>query len=303
MFDRMSNIWVDTDFGFDDLWAILLLRRNGIRIAGISLTFGNATLHQAVANALGARAAYSLSEPLFAGAERPMVRSLETAERILGAPGMRSRGEVLPVPSSVPVLPSATDGMSAWLRVAQEPAILAIGPLTNIAQLLRQAPEAAQKIARIVWMGGSNGPGNHSAAAEFNCLADPEAAEAVAGSGIPLDVVDLELCRQVTFGSEDMPEMTRLSADLLGGYLDIALERGRSSMSVYDPVAACAIASLVPISFQPMALEICTADGPDYGATRFFCDESSTIRLATACPPETKTVCLAALAQDHAHVP
>lgn len=294
----MSQVWVDTDFGFDDLWAILLLRHHGVWIAGVSLTFGCATLDHAVANALGARVAYDMHIPLFVGADRPSVRALETAERILGPTGMQSRGAQLPRIDTIPDLPPAMDGIVSWIAREKDPTLLAIGPLTNIAHLLSHNPDAAQKIARIIWMGGSNGPGNHSAAAEFNALADPEAADIVANSGIPLDVVDLEICRKVTFGAADMPNMIQLTADLLGGYLDIALTRGRAVMSIYDPLAALAAATEGLITFKPMKLEICTTKGPDYGSTRFAPSATSSKRLATACLPDAATLCLSALAKQ-----
>lgn len=300
----MTEVWVDTDFGFDDLWAILLLRRQDVRIAGLSLTYGCATRDCAIANALGARTVFDLNIPLFAGADRPTVRAFETAERILGPTGMRSRGQQLPQPTEIPDLPPALEGLLTWVQRTQDPTLLAIGPLTTVAHLVLHHPEDAQTLSRIVWMGGSNGPGNHSAAAEFNSLADPEAADIVARSGIPLDVIDLEICRQVTFGPADMPDMTQPSADLLGGYLDIALDRGREKMAIYDPIAALAVSAPHMMDFTPMALDVCTTPGADYGATRFTPDLSSTTRLATACPPDTAMVCLAALAtQGRSHAP
>ena len=70
----MTKLWVDTDFGFDDLWALLLLRHLGVELAGISLTAGNAPLPRVIANARGAQTVYGFDAPLFAGADRPMVR-------------------------------------------------------------------------------------------------------------------------------------------------------------------------------------------------------------------------------------
>ena len=69
-------------------------------------------------------------------------------------------------------------------------------------------------------------------------MADPEAAAIVANAGLALDVVDLMFCRTVTFGPDDIPQSDPLTSDLLGGYLDIALTRGRSQMAIYDPNAA-----------------------------------------------------------------
>ena len=92
----MSTLWVDTDFGFDDLWALLVLRKLGARVAGISLVAGNAPLTQVISNALGAQKAYGFDALIFAGADRPLYRNAETAERILGPRGMLSRGQHLP---------------------------------------------------------------------------------------------------------------------------------------------------------------------------------------------------------------
>ena len=92
----MSTFWVDTDFGFDDLWALLVLRHLGAQVAGISLVAGNAPLARVVSNAMGARQAYGIDAPIYAGADRPLVRDAETAERILGPRGMQSRGQHLP---------------------------------------------------------------------------------------------------------------------------------------------------------------------------------------------------------------
>ena len=158
-------LWVDTDFGFDDLWALLILKRRGIELAGVSLVAGNAPLSQVRANALGANQAYGLSLPLLIGAERPLVREPETATAILGPKGMRSLGMELPQGPADIDLPAAGPALIDWLESAQAGErrdILALGPLTNMAQMIQTAPKAATKITRLVWMGGSNGLGNHT---------------------------------------------------------------------------------------------------------------------------------------------
>ena len=90
------GLWVDTDFGFDDLWALLVLEAGGIDIDGVSLVAGNSQLEQVCKNAFGAFHHFGLASPIYKGAEGPLLRPLETAERILGPEGMRSRGQFLP---------------------------------------------------------------------------------------------------------------------------------------------------------------------------------------------------------------
>jgi len=300
----MSELWVDTDFGFDDLWALLLLRHLDVQVVGISLVAGNVALPRVVANAVGAQQAYGLDAPLFAGADRPLAREPETAERILGPRGMLSRGRHLPDVKAGQDLPNAADGLQSWLRSADENDrrdILAIGPLTNIAGLVSEAPDLAQKITRLIWMGGSNGPGNHSAQAEFNALADPEAAALVAQAGLPLDVIDLVLCRKVLFGTDDLPQSDGLTSELLGGYLDIGLSGGRQGMSIYDPVAALAADQPQMFEFLECSMAVSVAPDETYGKTTFTQFDNGPTRLAVGTTTNVAQICLNALAKEHAH--
>jgi len=298
----MTELWVDTDFGFDDLWALLLLGRYKARIAGISLVAGNAGLPQVTRNALGAFQAYGFDIPMWAGEDRSLTCDPVSAEHILGPRGMQSRGMYLPEVEAGTVRTGAVLALSEWLQSAArfEPRkVLALGPLTNIAMLVRTAPQAAQNISRVIWMGGSNGPGNHTVAAEFNALADPEAVQIVADAGIPMDVVDLMACRQVTFGTDDLPVTDQLTADLLGGYLDIGLSRGRPRMTIYDPVAALVAIDPESFDFEPQKLEVSTTPGETYGATRFLPLVDGRTRLVVRPGPDTAKICLGALSKEH----
>ncbi len=73
---------------------------------------------------------------------------------------------------------------------------LEIGPMTNLAMALRIKPDLETKIKRLVFMGGSvYAPGNSNATAEFNFWFDPEAAQIVLRSKIPVKVMfGLDVC-------------------------------------------------------------------------------------------------------------
>ncbi|WP_425040663.1 nucleoside hydrolase [Primorskyibacter sp. S187A] len=294
----MSGIWVDTDFGFDDLWALLLLRHLGCAVDGVSLVAGNAPLDQVVANALGARVAYGLEQPMWRGEAQPLVRHPETAERILSVKGMRTRGLSLPIVAEDTLPVQAIAALAQWLEQPGPREVLAIGPLTNIARLIERHRDAACRITRLVWMGGSAGPGNHTPMAEFNAVADAEALETVLSMDLPLDIVDLTFCRQVVYTGADMPATDPLTQDLLGGYLDIALERGRTGMAIYDPLAALAIAAPDRISFAPCHVSVSTRADETYGATRIDPGPEGAgarTRLATAPTADLARICLQAL--------
>jgi inosine-uridine nucleoside N-ribohydrolase len=293
----MKSMWVDTDFGFDDLWALLLVRHLGCKVAGVSLVAGNAPLAQVAENAVAAKTAYGFDWPLWQGAVRPLKRDPETAQRILGPTGMRSRG--LRLEETTGDLPpaSAVPAMASWLttKPSARHEILALGPLTNIAQLLTTRPDLRDRINRIVWMGGSTGAGNHTAKAEFNAVADAESLAIVVASGVRLDIVDLTFCRTVTFGPDDLPDTDPLTLDLLGGYLDIALERGRSDMAIYDPLAALALCAPDRIMFQPCSVLVETGENDAYGATTMTTDATAQTRVSVRGSGGLSHMCLKSL--------
>jgi inosine-uridine nucleoside N-ribohydrolase len=233
------GVWVDTDMGVDDLLAVLLVLRHA-QVDGMSLSFGNAPLDQVCRNAAGARQHYGWRMPVFRGADRAILGQTETAQAILGTSGMPSRGARLPVVEAdfAPALPA----MAGWLerKGDRDAQILALGPLTNLAILALARPDLIARLGRIIWMGGGVTRGNHTASAEFNALADPEALAILLARRVPITMVDLDACRKVEITPSDHETLRAepVTQDLLGGYLDIGLSRGRAGMALYDPVAA-----------------------------------------------------------------
>ncbi len=160
---------------------------------------------------------------------------------------MRTTGEPLPeVPDARPDGDDAVAAMIDALLASEEPVtLLAIGPLTHIAQALQREPRLRGHIAELVLMGGSTERGNHTPAAEFNIHADPEAADIVFAAGLPLRMFGLNVCRQVLLTREHVDAVRRwpgARAAWLAGYLD-AYQRlrkadGSAPMPLYDPVVA-----------------------------------------------------------------
>lgn len=253
----MDPLWIDTDMGVDDLAAVLAVTGTpGWSVAGLSLVAGNAPLPVVIDNALRSAACFGWRFPIHAGAAGPLVGGLETAQYVLGADAMLTTGRSLPPERAALASDDAVAGLAAWLRSCVQPAtILALGPLTNIALLLRRHPELAARLGELMWMGGSAGPGNHTAAAEFNAFVDPESINEVLAAGVSLAMVGLDACRQVRVDKADADALRTLGTghalllgDLLEGYVRIAGADGRSSMALYDPTAAAAL--LAPGSVQ-----------------------------------------------------
>ena len=268
------GIWIDTDMGFDDIAAIMVVQQAGLAIDGISLVFGNTTLEQVRHNAAGAAAAFDWRFPVHAGRATPVLAPLETAQAVLGASGIPTAGRTLPdAPEQF-----ASDAFAAlcrWLAEAPAPRrILALGSLTNLAALALAQPELAARIDDLVWMGGGRSAGNHTASAEFNAWADPEAAAIVLAHGLPMRMVDLDFCRRILAVPEDADRLRAASgrnaallADLLAGYVAIATRRGRPAMALYDPAAAVAFARPDLVTFAPAHIAIECAGALTRGRT------------------------------------
>ncbi|MCX8999574.1 nucleoside hydrolase [Rhizobiaceae bacterium BDR2-2] len=241
------GVWIDTDMGFDDIAAILVVVHQGLAIDGVSLCFGNTHLEQVRRNAAGAAQAFGWRFPFHTGRERPVLAELETAAAILGDTGIPTLGRTLPAADDLPG-GNAFLALGDWLADGHgEKRILALGPLSNIAALALARPDLAANIDELVWMGGGLTSGNHTASAEFNALADPEALAIVLSHGLPLKMVDLDFCRRILSTPDDVTPIraaggrnAELLADMTAGFIDIAISRGRPAMSLYDPAAAAA---------------------------------------------------------------
>ncbi len=190
------KIIIDTDPGQDDAVAILLaLGSPELEVLGITCVAGNVPLALTQRNArIVCELAGRVDIPVFAGAVRPMVRDLVTAEYVHGKSGLN--GPELWEPSMPLRKEHAVDFIVKTLRLNRDGAVTlcVLGPLTNIALALIKAPDIAEHIHEIVLMGGGCFEGgNTTPAAEFNIYVDPHAAKVVFQSGIPLVVMPLDL--------------------------------------------------------------------------------------------------------------
>jgi len=191
------KIIIDTDPGQDDAVAILLALASPeeLDLLAITCVAGNVPLDYTTRNARIIRELSGKAEVLvLAGCDRPMTRALVTAEHVHGRTGLD--GPDLPDPV-LPLAPGhAVDHLIDTLRRHPPGTITLcpIGPLTNIATALDRAPDIAPRIKEIVLMGGAYfAVGNVTPAAEFNIHVDPQAADIVFKSGVPITVVPLDV--------------------------------------------------------------------------------------------------------------
>ncbi|ATJ90219.1 hypothetical protein HK16_08395 [Acetobacter senegalensis] len=194
----VRSLIIDTDPGHDDAFALFLaLASPNINILGISAISGNIPVMASAENARRVVEIAGFPEmEVRPGAVMPLMRAARYAHDIHGKTGID--GYDWPMPANPPLSEDSIDWMIRTLLThpAKSVTLLALGPLTNVALMLRRSPAAASRVRNIVMMGGGFFEGgNVSPAAEFNILVDPEAAAVVFTAGVPLTVMPID-CTQ-----------------------------------------------------------------------------------------------------------
>ncbi|MDD9208467.1 pyrimidine-specific ribonucleoside hydrolase RihA [Aeromonas dhakensis] len=243
---------LDCDPGHDDAIALILaLASPELKVLAVTTSAGNQTPDKTLNNALRILTLLGRDDiSVAAGAPKPLARELIIADNVHGESGLD--GPKLPDPAFAPVAMTALELMASCLRESPEPVTLVpTGPLTNIALLLAAHPELKSKIARIVLMGGAAGAGNWTPAAEFNIYVDPEAADMVFKSGLPITMCGLDVTHQAQVMDEDIERVRTITnpvAQCVAGLLDFFMiyhrdpKWGFAGAPLHDP---CTIAWLL----------------------------------------------------------
>ncbi|HLQ53682.1 MAG TPA: nucleoside hydrolase [Streptosporangiaceae bacterium] len=225
-----QKIIIDCDPGIDDALAVVFAHGDpGLEVCGITTVAGNVSLDKTTDNALRVRDFVRMGDvPVVPGSARPLVRPVLDARDVHGDSGLA--GAVLPAALSGPSPGHAVDYLIDVTSAAPgEITLIAVGPLTNVALAVRREPALTSLVRDFVIMGGSAGRGNATPAAEFNVLADPEAAAIVFSAGWTVTMVGLDVTLQARVTAavrERMRGLGPLADDLLlpslAGYRTIA---------------------------------------------------------------------------------
>ena len=275
---QKEKIILDCDPGHDDAVAIMLAAINPkIELLGITVVAGNQKLEKTVNNALKVCNHLNLDVPVYSGMSRPMIREQLIADDIHGETGLDGpKFEELKIKAEDK---HAVNFIIDTLMNSDEKITLVpTGPLTNIGMAIRFEPRIIEKINRIVLMGGSYQLGNMTPAAEFNILADPDAAHIVFSSGVKIVMMGLDLTRQASATKEVVEKIKSLNNKASKLFVDLmeffaASQKnvyGWSAPPVHDPTTIAYIIDPECIEVKPMFCEIELWSEKSYGRT--ICD-------------------------------
>jgi pyrimidine-specific ribonucleoside hydrolase len=285
---QTTPILIDTDAGSDDFMAVaLLLSHPSVTIDAITVVNGLAHVDAGARNmgrllkvAQGGVAGRK-HIPVFAGRRTPLRGAAEfPAEWRKISDDLP--GVALPPASRPPETKRAADYLVERLSNGGTPVqILALGPLTNIAEALERDHSVAAHIREIVIMGGAvRAPGNlqdggvfhtNNATAEWNMFVDPLAAGIVFRSGVPIRLIALDATNKVHIGPEFLREFKAKARSPLGRAVAQVLEADRQTIDAgifyaWDPLAAAALMKPSIVKTAAMHIDIREA-APEEGRT------------------------------------
>ena len=276
----MYKVVLDMDPGIDDALALILaLRSPDVQVLGITAVAGNASVEMTSANARRVLEYLNAdSIPVAVGAANPLNHTLEDALSYHGSDGL---GDCRLPPPRLTVHPArAWDFLRQALSDAPgEIALVATGPLTNVARAFELHPELPGLLANLVLMGGAYdltpyGKGNRTPFAEFNIWQDPEAARIVFDSGADIFAVGLDVTMDPAACLNEWHleriRSGRTPAARLAAQLVEYEVKCHGCCRMHDPLALAALLDASLLDFGSARLEIVEGDGLDRGITRIL---------------------------------
>jgi pyrimidine-specific ribonucleoside hydrolase len=257
---------LDGDPGHDDAIAWMLAKASpALDIRAVTSCAGNQTIEKTTYNARRVCTLLGIDAPVAMGRPRPLLADPITAGNIHGQTGLD--GPALPEPAMEVSHIGAVELMAKVLRESEEPVtIVSTGPQTNVAALLLAHPELKEKIGRISLMGGGIAYGNWTPAAEFNILVDPEAAQTVFSSGVPVNMAGLDVTEKALIFPEDFEriravgnQVAQVVAEWLEFFYRFHRSIGYAGAPVHDPCAVAVLLRPELFTIQELYVEVETA--------------------------------------------
>jgi purine nucleosidase len=293
----MRQIILDVDTGIDDALAICYaVRSKELDVLGITTCFGNVTVEEATRNSLQVLERLECDVPVIPGAAKPLFREPMRGKTV-AIHGEDGLGNTFP---PLPIRTALTQHASDFIvdRVKEHPhcvTIVCVGTLTNLALALLKEPEIVHLVDRIIIMGGAvTVAGNVTPWAEANIYADPDAAEIVFQSGLPLLLVGLDVTMKTLLSVKELQNwrdkdtaLSRFMADVTEFYMGVyaVFYPDLGGCALHDPLAIGVAIDPTFVRTVPMYLQVDTEGSLSLGRT--VAD-----RRASSLQPANMEVCL-----------
>ena len=284
----------DTDFLVppqdDGLALALALKSPELKILGITTVAGNGEVHKETADALRELEIAGRTEiPVYMGANRPLIHEKTEWDTTVHGKWWSDETPAPPPGGFAKIQAAKGSAVDFIIRTVDENpgqiTIIAIGPLTNIAMAIKQDAAFAKNVKQINIMGGAigmleNGSGNVTPNAEFNFWVDPEAAQVVLHSGIPVNLTPLNVTSKTDF-SDDYVKQIDAGANPLTDLIKDRMEEmkrkyaGRTrppnpgvrpeGRQMYDELTVATVIDPTLVKSRTLYVDVDINHGPDYG--------------------------------------
>lgn len=275
MMKKPINVILDGDPGHDDAIAWVVAKASAdFNILACTAVNGNCSAAKAAYNSQRVCALIDLDVPIAKGQDKPLViESLKAPTNIHGESGLD--GPELPLPKRELEDLTAVELMIKILEESQEKVtIIATGPLTNVGALLLVRPDLKEKIEQISIMGGGIKYGNWTAAAEFNILIDPDSADIVFKSGLPIFMAGLDVTEKALVTPKDVERIKKIDnpvAEIVWQWLEFFYQFhvsiGYPGAPIHDLCAVLVLNHPEIFDLRHMYVEVETAGEYTKGAT------------------------------------
>ena len=288
----MKPIIFDVDTGIDDALAMAYaLNSPELDLLGFTTCFGNVSVVEATRNTLAVLEKVGKQVPVYMGAKQTLMRGEKdgNSKHVHGEDGLGNTLKKAPMAQAESKF--APDFMIEQVKNRpHEITILAVGPLTNLALAIKKAPEIIPLVKEVVIMGGAvKVPGNASPYAEANIIADPEAAEVVFSSGLPVTLVGLDVTMKTLLPKTKLKEWrateqkaAKFFADMTEFYIGFYESNypGIGGCALHDPLAVGIAIDPSFVVTESMNIKVVT-EGEEVGRTVGNVEDDPKIQVCT----------------------
>lgn len=296
----MKKVIIDCDPGYDDAMALVhAFASDAIEVVAVMATAGNTGIDKTYPNVVKLVSFLGRDVAIGKGIAEPLLRSFEDGVEVHGETGID--GVNLPDDCDFPELISSIDLYRKILKATEEKiTIVTLGPLTNLALLLKAYPECKDNIEEVVMMAGSLTVGNVTPSAEYNVYADAESCAIVMASGLPITMAGLNITNEYqllpeTFESyRSMNRVGVMIAEVLDNYNKFYQTLGGTfrGPAIHDYCAVAFLTNPELFTYEEFSVDVECCQGMSYGRTIMHHRGDNRVKVLTQSNHEGLTALL-----------